>query len=100
MTTYDPLLDAPVDLPAKAPETPRSLAVATLIVKVLGAWMVCSTSALLVLAMLSHKPVFRAVICMGSGLVFLWCVAGGLVMYRCRDRVRAVVRTACRVTGP
>lgn len=83
--------------PEIAPEprlsvSPVALKAAALAVKALATWMVLSTSALLVLALLSRKPVFRAVICMGSGLVLFWNVLGGLVMYRYRDRVREAVR--------
>jgi hypothetical protein len=87
-TVNDPAIDAIVG----AEKTPTGLAVVRVVIKILAAWMVFATSALLVIALLSHKPVFRAVICMGSGLVFLWNVAGGLAMYYWRDRVRDLVR--------
>ena len=53
---------------------PRDLRIARIVIVCLGVWMILATSAMLVLALLSGKPVFRAVICMGSGLVFFWNV--------------------------
>jgi hypothetical protein len=70
---------------------PRSPRIARITILCLGAWMILTTSAVLVLAELSGKPVFRAVIRMGSGLVFCWNVLGGLVMYLDRDRIRRFV---------
>lgn len=78
----------PVDTAAREPGYLRA---ARIVILCLGAWMVLSTSAILVLAELSGKPVFRAVIRMGSGLVFGWNVLGGVVMYLDRDRIRRVV---------
>ncbi len=67
---------------------PRSLRCARILIICLGLWMVFTTSAILILALFSGKPVFRAVICMGSGLVFFWNVLGGTVMYLAREKVR------------
>ncbi len=74
-----------------SPNQPLFLKIAQLVIVCLGGWMVLTTSAVLVLALLSGKPVFRARICMGSGLVLLWNVLGGMLMYRGRDRVRRFV---------
>ena len=75
----------------QSPNQPLFLKIAQVVIVCLGVWMVLSTSAVLVLALLSGKPVFRARICMGSGLVLLWNVLGGMLMYRGRDRVRRFV---------
>lgn len=72
-------------------EYPRHLKAARYLIIGLGVWMVFSTTALLILAELSGKPVFRAVLRMGGGLVYLWCLLGGAVMYLGRDRVRRIV---------
>lgn len=74
-----------------AEQEPQSLRIARIVIVCLGVWMIVATSALLVLALISGKPVFRAVICMGSGLVLFWNVLGGIVMYFGRDRVRRCV---------
>jgi len=74
-----------------AEQEPQSLRIARIVIVCLGVWMIVATSALLVLALISGKPVFRAVICMGSGLVLFWNVLGGIVMYFSRDRVRRCV---------
>jgi hypothetical protein len=66
----------------------RMLKYTGVLIRCLGVWMILATSALLVLALFSGKPVFRAVICMGSGLVLLWNVLGGILMYHNRDRVK------------
>ncbi len=73
---------------AKPSPAPRIL---TVLIVCLGVWMVVMTALLLAVALRFGKPVFRAVICMGSGLVLFWNVLGGLVMYRARDRVRRFV---------
>jgi len=75
----------------RAPNQPLFLRIAQVLIVCLGVWMILATSVLLVLALLSGKPVFGAVICMGSGLVLLWNVLGGILMYRGRDRVRQFV---------
>ena len=75
----------------RAPKQPLFLGIARVVIVCLGVWMILATSVVLVLALLSGKPVFRARICMGSGLVLLWNVLGGLLMYRGRDRVRRFV---------
>jgi hypothetical protein len=71
---------------------PLYLRIARMIIFCLGAWMVFVTALLLVVARFSGKPVFCAVICMGSSLVLFWNVIGGSVMYGSRDRVCRVVR--------
>ena len=53
----------------------------------LASWGVLSTTA--VAAFILSKdpdPDHRAIIKMGVGLILIWCVLGGLVMYRFRDR--------------
>ncbi|MGD0039387.1 MAG: hypothetical protein ABSE84_03040, partial [Isosphaeraceae bacterium] len=75
----------------RAPNQPLFLRIAQVLIVCLGVWMILATSVLLVLALLAGKPVFGAVICMGSGLVLLWNVLGGILMYRGRDRVRRFV---------
>jgi hypothetical protein len=78
---------------AKRPtdEAARMPGPVAVLIWLLGLEMAAGTAAILVLAILSGKPVFRAVILMGSGLVLIWNVLGGLVMYRCRDLARDVV---------
>jgi hypothetical protein len=76
---------------ASAEKEPLSLTIARWVILALGAWMILATSALVVLAQLSGKPVFRAVILMGSCLVLYWNVLGGLLMYAYRDRIRQIV---------
>jgi hypothetical protein len=75
----------------QSPNQPLFLRIAQIVIACLGVWMILTTSAVLGLALLSGKPVFRARICMGSGLVLLWNVLGGILMYRGRDRVRRFV---------
>ena len=69
----------------------RFLRITQIVIESLGLWMILATSAVLVLALCSGKPVFRAVVCMGSGLVLLWNVLGGILMYRGRDPVHRFV---------
>ncbi len=76
-----------------AEQEPQYLRLARIIIICLGLWMILCTSAVLILAEFSGKPVFRAVIRMGSGLVFFWNVLGGTVMYLARDKVRRIVQS-------
>ncbi len=78
-------MDQPEGIP------PIVLKTAQRLIIILGVWMILATSFLFVIAMLSGKPVFRAVICMGSCLVLFWNILGGTVMYLSRDRVRRFV---------
>jgi len=66
-----PMFDDELDRRLNAGETVPGLflRIAQIVIVCLGVWMILTTSAVLVLALLSGKPVFRAVICMGSGLV-------------------------------
>jgi hypothetical protein len=77
----------------RGPDPSRLLRIARFLIVGLAGWMIFATAGLLILASLSGKPVFRAVIYMGSGLVLLWNVLGGLLMYRNRDPVRSFVRS-------
>ncbi len=73
------------ETPPPAPRTAR------LLITGLGLLMGVMTTLVLTVALRSGNPVFRAVMLMATGLVFLWCVLGGVVMYLVRDRVRRLV---------
>ncbi len=62
-----------------------------ILIGLLGTWLGLSTAAVTAVALLSGRPVMRAVVLMGLGLVLLWVVVGGGVMWMARDRIRAVV---------
>lgn len=62
-----------------------------LLISLLGAWLALSTAAVTVIALVSGRPVMRAVVMMGLGLVLLWVVLGGGLMWLARDRIRAAV---------
>ena len=68
----------------------RRLTLANLI-RFLAAWTVLSTLFVLLIAIFGMVPNSRAVIFMGAGLVLLWIVIGGTLMWTFRDRVRAFV---------
>jgi hypothetical protein len=62
---------------------------------VISAWGVLSTTAVTIFILSKDPdPDHRAIIKMGVGLVLIWCVSGGLVMWVLRDRF---VRWATRV---
>jgi hypothetical protein len=61
------------------------------LVGLLGAWLGLSTAAVTAVALLSGRPVMRAVVLMGLGLILLWVVAAGGFMWLQRDRIRAAV---------
>ena len=65
----------------------RHLTLANLI-RFLAAWTVVSTLFVLFVAVFGMGPNSRAVIFMGAGLVLLWIILGGTLMWRMRDRVR------------
>jgi hypothetical protein len=63
---------------------------------VIAAWGVLSTTALTVFILSNDRdPDHRAIIKMGVGLILIWCVLGGLVMWGLRDRF---VRWATGIT--
>jgi hypothetical protein len=62
---------------------------------VISAWGVLSTTALTVFILSKDQdPDHRAIIRMGVGLILIWCVLGGLVMWGLRERF---VRWATRI---
>ena len=61
------------------------------LIRFLAAWTALSTLIILIVAILGMGPNSRAVIFMGTGLVLLWIVLGGSLMWATRDRVRAFV---------
>jgi hypothetical protein len=54
----------------------------------LGVWAAIAAIGLLLIAGSSGKPVMRAVIYMSTVLTLTWNVAGGLLQWKARDRVR------------
>jgi hypothetical protein len=61
------------------------------LIRFLAAWAALSTLFVLLIAIFFMGPNSRAVIGMGAGLVLLWIILGGSLMWRNRDRVRAFV---------
>jgi hypothetical protein len=61
------------------------------LIRILAAWTIFSTLFVLVIAIVGMGPNSRAVIFMGTGLVLLWVVLGGTLMWRTRERLRAFV---------
>ena len=65
---------------------PRNSLVRLLLI-LIAAWGVLSTTAVTVFILSKRPdPDHRAIIKMGVGLILIWCVLGGLLMYRLRDR--------------
>jgi len=60
------------------------------LIKVIAAWLAISTGGVVIIAMASGRPVFRAVILMGLGLVLLWIALGGWLMRLLRGPVRTI----------
>ncbi len=69
------------------PRTARRLK--TTFVLLLGLWLMLTTS--LVYAATAGNKVFRAIISMGLGLIVLWVLVGGGLMYLFRERVKTLV---------
>ena len=61
------------------------------LIRFLAAWTILSTLFVLLIAIFGMGPNGRAVIFMGAGLVLLWIILGGMIMWTTRDRVRAFV---------
>jgi len=57
----------------------------------LGLWLVLLTSVVTVVAVNQPNPVPRAVLGMSWGLIILWVIIGGSLMYRLRDPIRRIV---------
>ncbi|MFZ5879240.1 MAG: hypothetical protein ACOY0R_07710 [Chloroflexota bacterium] len=60
------------------------------LIRLLAAWTGLSTLFLLLIAIFFMGPNSRAVIFMATGLVLLWIVLGGALMWIWRDRARAL----------
>jgi hypothetical protein len=70
-----------------SPRTTRRLK--TTFILLLGIWLILTTT--LVYVATAENQVFRAVISMGLGLIALWVLVGGTLMYVFRERVKALV---------
>ena len=65
-------------------------------IRLVFVWTVVSTAIVCVVVTASGKPNTRAEVLMGTGLVLLWIVAGGLLMHRFRAPIRiAIQRIDC-----
>lgn len=69
-----------------------TVAVPKLILAILIAWLVIIYALFAIFAVGSGEPKVRAVFGMVSGLLLLWVLAGGGIMYLFRDRLRAFVQ--------
>jgi hypothetical protein len=69
--------------------SPRWRRAKAVFVVVLGLWLLATT--LLVTVAVSRHKNQRAMIEMGWGLIVLWILVGGTLMWRFRDRIRALV---------
>jgi len=63
----------------------------TNLIRFLAVWTALSTLFILLIAIFFMGPNSRAVIFMGAGLVLLWIVLGGTLMWMLRDRARTFV---------
>lgn len=61
------------------------------LIRFLAAWTILSTILVLLIAVVGMEPNGRAVAMMGAGLVLLWIVLGGTLMWTMRGRVRDLV---------
>lgn len=61
------------------------------LIRFLAAWTLASTLLVLFVAIFAMGPNSRATLFMGAGLVLLWIVLGGMLMWTTRDRVRAIL---------
>lgn len=60
----------------------------TNLIRFLAGWTALSTLLILFIAINFMGPNSRAVVLMGAGLVLLWIVLGGMLMWRFRERIR------------
>jgi hypothetical protein len=63
----------------------------TILITLLGIWLAVSTAVVLYIALTAMHPNSRAVILMGTGLILLWIVIGGTLMWANRERVHDFV---------
>ena len=66
--------------------------ISRIIIIAAGIWLGVTTSLLLVIALTGAAPNSRAVFLMGSGLILIWVLVGGLLMRAYRDPIAAAVR--------
>lgn len=62
-------------------------------IRALWVWTILSTSLIVALNLNPHRPVGRAVLLMGGGLVLFWVVLGGILMHRFRNPIRGYVQS-------
>lgn len=70
----------------------KKMLTVTNLIRFLGVWTAVATVFLFTIAALFMPPNARAVIFMSTGLVLLWVLLGGLLMWRWREPIRALVQ--------
>jgi len=64
-----------------------------ILLSLIAGWGIFATSVVATVVLSAEKdPDKRAIMKMGIGLILVWCLTGGLVMYRARDRFAAWAR--------
>ena len=69
----------------------KKIPLAKILIILLGIWLVFSTAIVLFIAVTVMRPNSRAVILMGTGLILLWVVLGGTLMWVFRNPLRGIV---------
>lgn len=69
----------------------KKIPFAKFLILLLALWLIFSTTIVLFIALTAMGPNSRAVILMGAGLILLWVVLGGTLMWAFRVRIRGIV---------
>ncbi len=63
----------------------------SLVIKLIAGWLALSTAVILLIALVGAPPNTRAVLLMGSGLVVVWVLIGGIATIILRSRIRNLI---------
>lgn len=63
----------------------------SLVIKLIAGWLALSTAVIILIALVGAPPNTRAVLLMGSGLVVVWVLIGGIATIKLRGRIRNLI---------
>jgi hypothetical protein len=63
----------------------------SLVIKLIAGWLALSTAVIVLIALVGAPPNTRAVLLMGTGLVVIWVLIGGMTSLIFRNRIRNLI---------
>jgi hypothetical protein len=62
-----------------------------LVIKLIAGWLAISTTVIILISLIGAPPITRAVLLMGSALVVVWALKGGISSLILHDRIRNLI---------